>query len=333
MHGFENFEATPITTQFEGSINQLEVDIDRKIREYLAHRCGMQEIFTYPWISDEYIKAILTSSEGMLEISAPPSPDERYIRSSMLPNLCKAVADNLRYFNGFAIFESAQIFTDCDYETPYDPRETLPRQRRNVAGACVGNPDDFEALFRKAKGILEDMPRYIHAESFTFGQIEKPVWADNVIWLNISHSGEQIGNLALLSKKASLDCGIKNSAVMLFEIDIDSLKPYPSRTNKFTHIQEYPTTGFDISMLFDSSTKWEEIYQVITGKKDPEDLLRNVSYVDEYRGRQIPEGKKSVTVRLVIGSLKKTLTSNEIENCANAIMKRLKKALGAELRT
>jgi phenylalanyl-tRNA synthetase beta chain len=54
--------------------------------------------------------------------------------------------------------------------------------------------------------------------------------------------------------------------------------------------------------------------------------------VDEYRGKQVPDGKKSVTLRLVIGSLKKTLTSEEIESCANAIVKRLKKTMGGELR-
>ena len=41
-----------------GAINQLEVDIERKIKEYLAFRCGMQEIFTYPWMGDEYINAV-----------------------------------------------------------------------------------------------------------------------------------------------------------------------------------------------------------------------------------------------------------------------------------
>ena len=333
MYGFENFEATPITTQFEGSINQLDVDIDRKIREYLAFRCGMNEVFTYPWISDEYVNAVLSSSEGMLAISTPPSPDERYIRSSMLPNLCKAAADNLRYFSEFAIFESAQVFFDRDFDKAYDSRESLPLQRRNVAGAYVGSPEDLNLIFKKAKGIIESLPRYVHIEPFVFSQIEKPVWADNVVWLNVSHCGERIGNLALLSKKASLDCGIKNSVVMLFELDIDALKPYPSRTNEFTHIPEYPMTDFDISMLFDLSVKWEEILEVITGKKNPDDLLRDLSYVDEYRGRQIPEGKKSVTIRLVIGSLNKTLTSNDIEGCANAIVKRLKKTLGAELRS
>ena len=332
MHGLENFAQTPITTAFEGSINQPGIDIDRKIREYLAHRCGMNEIYTYPWISGEYINAILAGSDGMLALSTPPSPDERYIRSSLLPNLCKAVADNLRYFNGFAIFESAQVFFDHDYSAPYDPRESLPLQRRNVAGACVGDRKDFSLLFRKAKGIIQALPRYVHIEPLTFEKNEKPVWADDVIWLNIIHDGRQTGNLALLSKKASLDCGIRNSAVMLFEIDIDLLKPYPSRTNAFTHIPEYPMTEYDISVLFDLPVTWEEILAVITSKKGPNDLLQDVSFVEEYRGRQVPDGKKSLTIRLVIGSLKKTLTSEEIEGCANTVVKRLNKTFGAGLR-
>ena len=73
-------------------------------------------------------------------------------------------------------------------------------------------------------------------------------------------------------------------------------------------------------------------FEAITGKKGPEDLLRDVSFIDEYRGRQVPADKKSITIRMVIGSLKKTLTSEEIENCAGAVIKRLKKALGAEIR-
>jgi len=135
-----------------------------------------------------------------------------------------------------------------------------------------------------------------------------------------------------LSKKASLNCDIKNSAVMIFELDLDLLKPYTSRTNVFTHLPEYPMTDYDVSLLFDLSIKWEEVQDVITGKKGTDELQRGVSFVDEYKGHQVPDGKKSITFRLVIGSLNKTLTSDEIEKYANIVIKRLKKALGAELR-
>ena len=46
-----------------------------------------------------------------------------------------------------------------------------------------------------------------------------------------------------------------------------------------------------------------------------------------------PQGKKSVTIRLSIGSDEKTLTSQEIESAANQVMKKLGKKMGAELRT
>ena len=336
IHGFENFEPKPIVTSFEGPIIQPALDLDRRIREYLAQRCGMTEVFTYPWINDIYINAVLTNSDGMLEMTAPPSPNERFLRSSLLPNLCKATADNLRYFNEFAIFESAQVFFDKDYTAPNDPREKLPLQLKQTAGVFAGDPNDTGSLFRRAKGALESMSRFVHMEPLSFEQLEKPVWADNVVWLNIT-LGEKAdskiaGNLALLSKKASLDCGIKNAAAILFEFDLSSLKPFSSRTNKFTHIPEYPTTNYDISLLFDSTVKWDQIFEVATSKTGPDSTLREVYFIEEYKGFQVPEGKKSVTLRLVIGSLSKTLTSEEIENCANAIIKRLKKSLEAETR-
>jgi len=330
IHGFENFEPTPIVTAFDGPVNQPSIDVDRKIREYFAFRCGMNEIFTYPWVSDEYIHAVLSSSEGMLEMSAPPSPEERFIRSSLLPSLCKAVAENLRYFNEFSIFESTQVFFDKDYTSSTDPREKLPLQRRHVAGAFVGNQDDVTTLYRKAKGVLESLPRFTHIEPLTFSQKVKPVWADDVVWLNICANDSPIGNIALLSKKVAMDCGIKNAAVMLFELDIDSLTPLDSRTNKFTHIAEYPMTDYDVSLLFDSNTPWEKIYECATSKMGADSLLQGAEFVEEYTGKQIPNGKKSVTMRLIIGSLSKTLKSEEIENCANAIIKRLKKTLNAE---
>ncbi len=332
MYGYENFDPKPITTSFDGAINQIKMDLDRNIKEYLAFRCGMQEIFTYPWMNDEYVKAVMQSTEGMLSLSTPPSPSESHIRSTLLPNICKAVSSNLRYFNEFMIFETAQVMHDHSYSAQYDSRESLPLEQTNTAGALVGNAANVNQLFRRAKGIIEAMPGYVHMEPLTFDKLEKPVWADGVVWLNIMHQGERVGNLALLSKKASLDCGIDNSAVLLFEFNMDTLQTHPSRTNEFDHLPEYPLVDYDISILFDSSVKWEEIQNVIVGKAGADDLIQDVSFVDEYRGKQIPENKKSVTFRLVIGSLNKTLTSEEIDSKANTIIKRLKKSLGGELR-
>ena len=330
MYGYENFEAEPITTTFDGAINQLDKDLERRIKEYLAIRCGMQEIFTYPWMEEQFVNAVLQSTDGILSLSTPPSPAERFIRSSLLPNLCKAVVKNERYFNEFSIFETAQVFRDENYTTPYDAREKLPSQRKNVAGAFASTSKDITALFRKAKGVVEMMARYVHMEALTFKQTEKPVWADNVVWLNIYRGDEKVGDLALLAKKVSMACGIKNMNVMLFQLDQDSLVPLKSRTNTFTHMAEYPMTDYDISLLLDGSVQWKDVLQTVHGIKS--ELLHGASFVDEYRGKQVPAGKKSLTLRLTIGSKEKTLTSAEIETVASGVLNKIAKRFGAELR-
>jgi phenylalanyl-tRNA synthetase beta chain len=290
----------------------------------------MQEIFTYPWMSDEFVSALMPNTDGILALATPPSPTEKYVRCSLLPNICKAIVKNERNFDEFDIFEEAQIFLDSDYTSNY-AGEKLPAQKKHLGCAFVGSPDHVADLFRRAKGVIGAMPRYTHMEGFTFEKLEKPYWADETVWLNIMLNGKKIGDLALLSKKAALACGIKVLSAVLVELDMDELVPFKSRTNRFARVPEFPMNDYDLSFLVDSMVKWDDIYAAVMAKKN--ELLRDVKFVDEYKGKQIPAGKKSVTIRLVIGSDEKTLTGEEIEQVANGVLKRIVKSTGAEIRT
>lgn len=332
MYGYENFEPTPITTSFVGAVNQLEIDLVRRIKEYLAFRCDMQEVFSYPWIPDEFVDPIIGDKSDMLRLSTPPAQNESYIRSSLLPGLCRAGVKNERYFGEFALFEEAEVFFDRGYGSRYDEKEKLPLQHRNIAGLFAGDPTDVMSLFRRAKGVLEVMPRVTHMFGFEFKHEHKPNWADDVAWLNIYVGETEVGAMGLLAKKPSLDCGIKNIAVVMFEIDSDLLVPFKSRTNGFSHLDEFPTIDYDVSLLFDCDTKWQDIYSAAIKKKNTDSLLKDVSFVEEYKGAQVPSGKKSVTIRLTIGAADRTLKSDEIDKCAAAVIKALKKALAAEER-
>ena len=332
IYGYENFQPTPITTSFDAAINQLDMDLVRKVKEYLAFRCNMQEIFTYPWMTDNYVNAILPNLDETLALSTPPSPTEKYLRSTLLPNICKAVVKNEHYFEEFAIFEETQIFKDCNYTSPYDEKEKLPYQRKHLGCAFVGKSDNIGNLFRQAKGVIESMPRYTHMESFTFKREEKPYWADETVWVNVFLNETKIGDIALLSKKSALACGMKVASAILVELDMDSFIPLKSRTNRYERLPEFPMNDYDFSFLVDSMVKWDDIYTAVMEKVSDTTLLRNVKFIDEYKGKQIPEGKKSVTIRLVIGSNEKTLTSQEIEEEANRVAKRLSKKIGAEVR-
>lgn len=334
MYGYENFEAAQITTSFSGAINQLDKTLTRSIEEYLAYRCGMQEVLTYPWMREEFANAILGTTEGVLTLPTPPSPEEKYIHSSTLPNLCQAVVNNERYYSEFAIFEEAQVACAEMRASCYDSSEMLPVQSRRIGCAFASKTDKLEgitALFRRAKGIFEEMPRYTHMEGFTFRKVEKPYWADATVWLNIYVGEVQVGSLGLLSKRSSMACGIRNLSVILAEINLELLVPYKSRTNVFTHLPEQPINDYDLSMLVDSSVTWEQIRSSVLAKKG--ELLKDVTFVDEYKGKQIPAGKKSMTIRLAIGASDRTLTSQEIEDCANKVIKQLTKMVNAEIRS
>ncbi len=326
LMGYVNFPFIAPSVKLDHAINQLGPQLERAIREYLAFRCNMQEVFTYPWINDLYIEAADVETSDMLELSTPPAPEERRLRSTLVPGLLGAVVTNLRYFSDFRIFELTQVFSDRNYHSINSEDELLPEMTRRLGAAFVGS--DARALFREAKGVLEYMHRAVQMEPLSFGQNDKPSWADDKLWVNVTRGGGVIGSLGLVSPKCAKAAGIKRSLVMLFEIDVEKLVPLASRQNEFARLPEYPLSDFDLSIVFDEGVAWRDI-EAIARKAD---LVKDVRFVDEYRGKQIGAGKKSVSFRIWVGSDKGTLTSEQIENVAKQVTKKINKKFGGDVR-
>ena len=61
-------------------------------------------------------------------------------------------------------------------------------------------------------------------------------------------------------------------------------------------------------------------------------MVKDLRFVEEYRGKQIPAGKKSIMLSLKIGNDDSTMTSKQIEKKMNGIIKVLDKKCGAQLR-
>lgn len=327
LMGYENFEFSAPRILLEKPVNQVMPEFERAIREYLSFRCGMQEIFTYPWIEDEYISAARADKNEMLRLSTPPAPDESHLRSTLLPGMFKAVCTNLRYFDEFKIYEMTQVFFDRNYSSINSPKESLPEQTLCLGCAFAGT--EAMKLFREAKGTLEIMHRAVRMEPLSFIQEQKPAWSDEKLWLNIASGGEIIGSLGLVSMKCARDAGIKRNLAVLLEVNVGKLTPLGSRNNVFSHLPEYPLVNFDLSVIFDESVKWAEI-EAIAAKSSP--LVKSVKFIDEYRGAQVGAGKKSVAFRTWIGSDEGTLTSEKIEEVTGQMVKKISKKFGGNVR-
>ena len=321
--GYEYFKKQPLRVNFEHSVNQVRADLARRLKEYLAFRCGFNEIFTYPWIDERFIKAAGIDFENSIRLATPPAPELGYLRSSLIPGILETIDKNYRYFDEFSVFEAAQAFVKGEYR-PSTEDEVLPVHKNLISGAIVGK--DARTLFFKVKGVIEGLAGYCHCEPLSFAQKEKPTWADDKVWLNVKSGKKIVGSIALISVAALAESGIKMVNASAFEIDTDELVPYPSRTNEFKSLPQYPLVEQDLSLLVDESMTWEQIRDAIKY------MVKDLKFVEEYRGKQIPAGKKSVMLSLKIGNDDSTMTSKQIDKKMAGIIKVLGNKCKAELR-
>ena len=321
---FESFEAQPLTISFDHAVLQNNVLLETRIKEYLSSRCGFYEIFTYPWINEKYINAASIDKNNSVKLATPPSPEEAYLRSSLVPGMLEAISKNLRYFDNFKMFEMAQVFIKGEYHESSED-ETLPIHKKLLTGSIVGsNPKE---IFYELKGVVENLSRYTHMKELSFTtECEKPSWADINAYLAIKLDDEVVGYMGLLSVKTMNDAKIKRTNVAIFELDSDMFIPLESRTNKFKHIPVLPSVEKDLSLIVDENITWAEMTKYIRSKAS------SIKFIEEYRGNQIPEGKKSIMLRVTFDSGDTTLTSEEINIKLDAIIRTLNKMCGAVLR-
>ena len=320
---YQSFEAKPLTISFTKSVNQNNVLLERRLKDYLATRCGFNEIYTYPWIDIKYVNAAKIDIKNAVRLATPPSPEQVNLRMSLVPGMLEAISKNLRYFDEFKLFEMAQVFEKGEYH-PSTKEETLPIHKKYLTGAIVGK--DPKAIFYELKGVLESISSYTHMESLSLVNGERPSWADVNAYLDIMLNDKKVGSMGLLSISTMNEAKIKHTNAAIFEINVDELVSLPSRTNNFEHIPELPLVEKDLSILLDEEVTWAVIEETIRNK------VKEVIFVDEYRGNQVPSGKKSITLRVKIGNDETTLTTEEINEKMNSIIKSLNKRCGAELR-
>ena len=320
---YQSFEAKPLPVKFEHAVIQPKVLLERRLKEYLAFRCGFNEIYTYPWVDIKYINAARMDTTNSIRLATPPAPELANLRTSLIPGLLETVSKNLRYYNSFKLFEMAQVFEKGEYHESSED-ETLPIHKKYLSGCIVDK--DAKKIFYEIKGVVEGMNKYCHMENITLEQIEKPSWADINAYLSIKSNNEEIGTLGLVSVATMTDSKIKRTNVAIFELNVDKLVPLDSRTNKYENIPALPLVEKDLSVIVDNDIKWSDISSTIEGK------VKELEFIEEYKGEQIPEGKKSITFRFKIGNEDSTLTSEQINEEMNRLVKLLNKKCNAYLR-
>lgn len=327
IYGYDRLAVaeTSVTLHPVRSLNRR--GIDREVREQLALRAGLQEVITYPWTTDHLLAAAGFDKEQTVLFDGASAPDRNSLRPSLLPNLLEAIASNLRYRPALAIFEVGTVFSSAKWESYRGRYEALPEQRQLLGVALAGG--DGAGLFRRAKGIISAMRRYCHIVDLSFDDEAGAVWADRSARLGLRAGDRRVGTLALLTPRIRRLAGIEDVQIAYAEIDLQHLDAHRSRENRFEGVPELPETDFDLSVVVADDVPWAAVERVASGI---DKLIREVSYVDEYRGSWVPEGHRSLTLRLVVRPTEATLTAEETGVIRTRTLAALSQELGAHLR-
>jgi phenylalanyl-tRNA synthetase beta chain len=255
---------------------------------------------------------------------APPLPfnntircEEGLLRLSLLPGLLQTKAANLaRGILQTQLFEIGAVFL---------PRqgEKLPEER-----SCLALLD--EEGFLALKGVLEAVARV----SGLGGDLRLTGCAHSLFEpshaAEVSLEGQRLWVLGDLDGKLSEEMGFK-AAPALAEVNLDLVIERSVLERRFSKLPVYPASSRDIALVVDEAVTWETVEQWV--RQAGGELLEDVRFFDLYRGKQVPEGKKSLAFRLTFRAPDRTLTGQEVDGIWEVVVEALKKQLGATLRS
>lgn len=311
LHGYDNFRIVPPRIDLSRMPRDRRLPLDRRVREYLAH-AGMQEVFTYPWANAPMLAAAGVDTSGLFELEAPPSPDQRFLRGALVPNLIEAVALNQHNFESFGLFESGAVFPG-------------KREAKHMAGVLFG--PDLASLFARAKGLIEGLVRKVHLQPLSESQdAQQPGWADATVAIGFRSAAGGAGWLARVGNRARRAAGIKRGELVAFELDLGCLSPHLTRENGYAPLPEFPETRFDVTSALPDAVRWADVKREISAL---DARIRDVVWIGEYRGKGVPDGHRALTFRVHLALSDRTLTADEGEWVRSAVSRCLSNEFGA----
>jgi len=330
LNGYEGVEVShPVASVSPVRFSKIQTAV-RQSKEVLRN-LGYSEAINYSFIEKGFAEYFRNTwgdnTSKMIRLDNPISSDMDTMRPSLLPGLIKSAAHNLlRRQKSVQLFEQGHIFLNKSGKGSHEisclaALATGPYP--NSVWKDSGKPFDFYDL----KGALETLASHF--------QVELEYRPSRRSFLDSGQSVEGFAGDRCIAYLGRLDPALASRwelspNIYVFELNMETLATaIPDRT-RFQAIPKYPETYRDISILVNQNVKAQEISDLIRKTSGP--LIRRVELYDQYQGKRLPPGKKSLTFALSFQSSEKTLTDEEVNPIFEKIVGSLSKQLGAALR-
>lgn len=324
VYGYDKFCDT-LPQQTELGYLAEDQQLTRKVREAFRG-AGLTELMHYSLVSPGEPRQVVLANPLLAEYSA--------LRTDLISGLIDAFGFNLEQGNGSLNgFEIGRIF--------WQDEEGLA-EAEAIAGILGGDPTggkwirggrDQPMSWFEAKGVLEGVFKKLGLT------VEyQPTRQDSrlhpgrtaSLWLQ----GNRLGTFGQLHPQIRGERGLPDE-VYIFQLDLDLLLNFLDEDEnfipRFHPYSTYPAANRDIAFFASTQISVAELQRAIAfaaGK-----LLESVELFDEYRGKNVPAGQRSLAFRLVYRACDRTLTDAEVEPVHQKVREYLVEKFNVNLRS
>ncbi len=268
------------------------------------------------------------NAERFVTLRNPIVENAVRMRPSLIPGLLNSLRNNLNHGEkSVSLFEIGRVFASIE------PGE-LPVEREALAFISSGGVMEAgraqparEVDYYDTRGALEAAVAAIKCAPLQF----QPQVAQHLREgqsAAIEFKGEVIGSLGRLSEPLSSSYKFRQP-VYVGELDLTSLLAAPEEVVLYRPLARFPAVSRDVTFLVNRDVSFAAMIQAV--RADAVEQCRAVQLVGVYEGVNVPEDKRSITLRFEYRSDEGTLRDDEVEETHRSIVDSLVRTFDAAL--
>jgi phenylalanyl-tRNA synthetase beta chain len=330
MYGYDKVQPTlpgSRRTTWEPATPSVDRRLD-PVRSVLTG-AGYTEVVT-PALTSGALLDRLGVGELAMRVVNPVADDQDALRTTLLPSLLQVAAHNRDHGRpAVSVFETARAYLRTPEGAGAQPSEPL-----RLGGLRTGLSGDAEAgrvAFLEMKGALERALDVLAPLELSYEHDQAPLFHPGRC-ARVLVCGRPAGHVGELHPTVLAAFDLEGRAVAL-ELELEPVLQLvlevrlPRRARP---LPRFPAVNRDLGVVVDESVTAAELTATIEAAGG--DLLESATAFDEYRGSQVPDGRKSVAFALTFRSSQRTLTDAEVDQRMEAIKAALRERHGAAFR-
>jgi len=336
LWGYNHIETSFPKVQARGGKLSPATALRRKIKTVMCG-FGFTEAINYNFTAADSCNRLRIGSADrrrqVVPILNPISEEMAVLRTTLLPGLLENMKRNLSMqTDTFRLFEIGNTFISAK-------NGTLPDEREMIAGLWTGsgNPDSIHLKkrpcdFYDIKGILESLLAAFHIEraEWETAQEEKHPYLMPGFAAEIMLDGKSFAFMGRIHPAVLKEFSLKQEA-FVFEADMKVLLESIPDTITARPLPRFPSISRDITLIVDAGTRAGEVLNELEALVALEKLAESARLFDMYQGSTLPEGKKSLSFRVVYRSEEKTLKDKMIKGLHEKISHALIRKFDADV--